>query len=137
MTKIVIDSNIIFSALVGKNSRTRGRILKSDDRFYSPNFLISEIFKHKERILRKSKANEDETYELLVKILNKVNFINEENIKTENFIRAYQLCKDIDEKDTPFVALSLELELKLWTRDEVLKSGLVKKGFHNFFNEKI
>ncbi|MCF8333679.1 MAG: hypothetical protein K9I47_05995 [Bacteroidales bacterium] len=49
MTKIIVDSNIIFSALMGKNSRSRGRILKSNDVFFCPNFLISEIFKHKER----------------------------------------------------------------------------------------
>ena len=135
MKKIILDSNIIFSALRGTSSKTRNQILNSDDQYYTPNFLIGEIFKHKERILKKSKATEEETYEFLLKILNRVIFVNEENISTANFITAYRLCKDIDEKDTPFVALALELGFEIWTRDEELKNGLLKKGFNNFYDE--
>lgn len=135
MKNLIVDSNIVFSALRGKNSRTRNKILTSEDKYFTPNFLIGEIFKHKERIIKNSKASEKETYEFLFKIINKIIFINEENISTGNFIEAYRLCKDIDEKDTPFVALSLELGHKIWTRDDELKSGLSKKGFNNFFDE--
>lgn len=135
MKKLIIDSNIVFSALRGKNSKTRNRILNSEDKLFTPNFLIGEIFQHKERIIKNSKASEEETYEFLFKIINRITFINEENISTGNFIEAYRLSKDIDEKDTPFVALSLELGYKLWTRDDELKTGLRKKGFDNFFDE--
>ena len=38
------------------------------------------------------------------------------------------MCKDIDEKDTPFLALSLELKLPLITRDKKLYNGLLEKG---------
>jgi len=135
MKKIVIDSNIIFSALRSKNSLTRNKILSSKDQFFCPNFLIVEIFKHKERIVGKSKLMEEETLEFLTKILNRVTFINEENISIENFIEAYHLCKDVDEKDTPFVALSLELGFELWTRDQELITGLKAKGFNKFYDE--
>jgi hypothetical protein len=40
-----------------------------------------EIFKHKERILQKSKITEEEVYELLYKTLHKINFVNEETIR--------------------------------------------------------
>ncbi|PSR03109.1 MAG: nucleotide-binding protein, PIN domain-containing protein [Bacteroidetes bacterium SW_11_45_7] len=135
MKRIVIDSNLIFSALRGRESITRNRILNSQDLFFTPNFLIGEIFKHKESILKKSKASEEETLEFLLKILNRIHFINEENISTGNFIGAYRLCHDVDEKDTPFVALALELGYDLWTRDEELKNGLKKKGFVHFIEE--
>ena len=137
MKKVIIDSNIIFSALRGTNSPTRNGLLNSEHQFYSPNFLINEIFKHKEKILKKSTASEEETYEFLLKILGKVNFINEENISIENFIRAYHLCKDVDEKDTPFIALSLELGYEVWTRDKELKKGLRQKGFTHFYDESL
>jgi len=75
---------------------------------------------------------EEETLEFLTKILNRVTFINEENISIANCISAYHLCKDIDEKDTPFVALSLELEFELWTRDKELVDDLKAKRFHQF-----
>jgi len=133
--KIIIDSNILFSALRGKNSKTRDKIMNSSDKYYAPNFLIGEIFKHKDRILNKSKASAEETLEFLVKILSRVNFVSEDSISTGNFIAAYRLCKGVDDKDTPFIALSLELGYELWTRDEKLKTGLLKKGFDNFYEE--
>lgn len=72
MKKVIVDSNIIFSALRGTDSRTRNRMLSSDEQFYAPNFLIGEIFRHKERILAKSSASEEDTYEFLLKILNRI-----------------------------------------------------------------
>ncbi len=39
----------------------------------------------------RSSASEEESYEFLLKILNKITFVNEENISTENFISAYHL----------------------------------------------
>jgi predicted nucleic acid-binding protein len=133
--KIIVDTNILFSSLRAKNSKLRILLEREDLHFYTPNFLMVEIFKHKERILQKSKATEDEVYEILYKTLHQITFINEETISLGNFIEAYKLCGDIDEKDTPFVALTLELEGELWTKDDVLKRGLIKKGFNSFFVE--
>lgn len=135
MTKIIVDSNIIFSALRGTNSLTRQRIFTSDEQYFAPNFLISEIFIHKERIMKNSKTLEEKTYDYFLKIITKINFVNELNISIPNFITAYHLCKNVDEDDTPFVALSLELGYPLWTRDKELKMGLTRKGFTNFFEE--
>ena len=133
MRKVVVDTNILFSSLRAKNSGLRRVLEREDCRFYAPNFLMVEIFKHKERILQKSKATEDEVYEILYRTLHKITFINEETISLENFIEAYKLCGNIDEKDTPFIALTLEIEGELWTNDVVLKRGLIKKGFDYFF----
>lgn len=135
MKKIVVDTNILFSSLRAKNSKLRQVLDREDCRFFTPNFLMVEIFKHKERILQKSKVTEDEVYEILYKMLHKINFVNEETISLGNFIEAYRLCGDIDEKDTPFVALTLEIEGEFWTKDDVLKRGLIKKGFDSFFDE--
>ncbi len=54
-------------------------------------------------------------------------------ISDENKIRALNLCKDVDEADTPFIAVALEFNSPLWTSDKKLKNGLTKKGFSNFF----
>ena len=133
MKTVIVDTNILFAAMRSANSRLRVILDRPDLKFYTPNFLVVEIFKHKEKILRKSKASEDEIYEFLNQLLRKVQFVSEENLSLGNIIQAYRLCNDIDEKDTLFVALTLELEGELWTRDEVLKAGLIKKEFTSFF----
>jgi predicted nucleic acid-binding protein len=35
-------------------------------------------------------------------------------------------------KDTPYVALTLHLDGRLWTEDEELKNALLAKGFDRF-----
>ena len=136
-TRIVVDTNIVFKALRSPYSKFRDVLDKSELEFYSPNFLIAEIFKHKERIVKASKAEADEVYELLEKTLQRLNFVNEEFISLGNLIHAYKLCLSVDEKDTVFVALSLELDAALWTKDEELITGLSAKGFTNFFDDSI
>lgn len=136
MKKVVLDANIVFAALRVHHSRIRKGLFDKNYLFYCPNFLIVEIFKHKERIISKSKISEEETYEALSKLIEKIHFVSEENISIGSFVKAYELCRGIDEKDVPFVALSLELDCEYWTRDNALKIGLRKRGFNHFFEEK-
>lgn len=136
MELIVIDSNIVFSSLRSKDSKLFA-LLESHPNltFYAPNFLIIEIFKHRERLRKRSKLTEDEFLELLNCIVQRLRFFNENMISFGNLIHAWHLVKDIDPKDHLFVALALELEARFWTRDLELKGGLLKKGFDNFFDE--
>jgi predicted nucleic acid-binding protein len=131
---IIVDTNIIFSILRVGKSKAREIIFEHEHlQFYAPNFLSVEIFKHKERILVKGKIQEDEVYELLQSLFDKIHFVNETLVSIENIMYAYRLCKDVDEKDIPFVALCLELDALLWTKDEKLKTHLQSKGFDSFF----
>jgi predicted nucleic acid-binding protein len=43
---------------------------------------------------------------------------NEFLISDTSLTRAYQLCKDVDMKDVPFVASPLELDGLVWTGDK-------------------
>lgn len=45
--RIIVDTNILFKALRSKYSKYRDIFDHTDLVFYSPNFLIAEIFKHK------------------------------------------------------------------------------------------
>ncbi len=135
MSLIVVDTNIVFSAIHSRNSLTREKLLTSSQKLISCNFLFIEIFKHKERIFKNASATDDEIYDYLEKILQKIHFYNEALISTESFFSAYHLCKDVDLKDIVFVALAIELKAPLWTRDVILKEALIKKGFTNFIEE--
>jgi predicted nucleic acid-binding protein len=55
-------------------------------------------------------------------------------IKPDYWRQAYNLCKDVDENDTPHIALTLELDGLLWTGDNKLKLGLQRQGFTRFFD---
>ena len=132
---VVVDTNIVFSAIHSPNSSVRQRLLTLPNRFVTRNFLFVEIFRHKERIFKNSKATEEEIYDYLEKVLSRINFFNESLISVENYFRAYHLCREVDIKDIAFVALALELDAPLWTRDNVLKDGLKLKGFSSFFDE--
>ncbi|GAB3961054.1 hypothetical protein GCM10028805_59890 [Spirosoma harenae] len=137
MRPVIIDHNILFAAIYTSSSLTRQRLLTNSFHFYTPNYLIAELFKHRQRIIEKSKATEEEVLSYLNQVIQKVHFFNEELISTENFFTAYHLCKDIDENDTAYIALTLELNGQLWTRDEALKTGLRLRGFDQFFDEQI
>jgi predicted nucleic acid-binding protein len=131
---VVVDTNIVFKALRLKNSFIREILNQETHRFFAPKFLLVEIFKHKEKILKNNTQLEDEFYEYLNLLLQKITFVNEDIISIGNYLEAYRLCKDIDEKDVPFVALTIELECDLWTFDQPIKSGLINKGFTHFFD---
>ena len=130
---IVVDTNIIFKALRYKYSFIRSIISESRYHFYAPKFLIVEIFKHKEKLLKNNSQLEDEFYEYLNNLLQYVSFVNEDIVSIGNYLEAYRLRRDIDEKDVPFIALTLELNSSLWTYDQPIKDGLCAKGFDSFF----
>jgi len=127
--KIVLDSNIIFSALLSHENRFKYLIYSKQFEFFSCNFLFVEVFKNKTKLENISKLNEEELLTQLGNILSKIQFIPEELIPKAIFNRAYRLCKDVDENDTPFVALALFLGAKFLTGDKRLTEALKKKGF--------
>ncbi len=138
MTRVVVDTNIIFSALIsGAESAFAETLLRSDNQFFVCESTIVEIFKHKEKIIKFARISEDDMtrwYHLLLKHLQ---LYKEDLIAPENRKAAYELCKDVDEADTPHVALALELKAVLWTGDKKLQNGLIKKGFDKFFTPKV
>jgi predicted nucleic acid-binding protein len=130
--RVVVDTGIIFSSLLSHSAEQRKILFNREYKFYSPNFVFLEIFKHKEKILKHTKTSEAEVFEYLISILRKIHFMNEEIISIDNRMIAYELCKDVDRNDTPFVALALELDAYLWSSDKKLIKGLKKKGTTDF-----
>ncbi len=68
-------------------------------------------------------------------IIERVEFVTTDFIGIDSRQKAYDLCKDIDIKDTPFIALAIDLGLQIWTGDKKLKDGLRLKGYQNFYNQ--
>ncbi len=134
--KIVVDTNIIFSALLNTNG-TIGNILFNSDgcfEFYSCNYMRYEIIKHWDKLKNLSKMSEKELSISYSLILSKLKFINEEIIPNEIWLTAEQLTQKIDLDDTDFVALTKFLNGNLWTGDRVLYNGLINLNFKNVLN---
>ncbi len=135
LKSVVVDTNLLFSALIPKASKIREVLFESNITFFAPNFLITEIYKHKDKLIKNSKLNESEFYLYFNGIIERIQFLPIDFISIESRQKAYDLCNDIDIKDTPFVALSIDLNMPIWTGDKKLKDRLRSKGFDDFFNE--
>jgi predicted nucleic acid-binding protein len=133
---IVIDTTMIFSLLLGKNEAMRDVFFDSKHRFYSPNYIVAEIFEKKEKILRCSSLSESEVYELFYQLLEEITFVSEHLVTPENKAEAFELCKNIDPDDIPFIALTLQINGYFWTGDKKLKKHLRQIGFTSFFEPK-
>jgi predicted nucleic acid-binding protein len=128
--KIIVDSNIIFSSLLNQHSSISDVLFHKELDFVMPKYAYIELFKYKEKITQFSRHNEEEILEILYKLLKNVNIFDEDLLAPNTLKKAYQLVKDIDEKDIIFVALAIELDGVLWTGDKKLVKGLKKKGFN-------
>ena len=131
---IVVDTNIIILALISDSRQIRRTLARKDLQFAAPKFIIVELFKHAPKIQKATKLSKDEVLELLSQIINQIKFYDEDLISIGNWTEAFRLCREVDEKDTPYIALTLELEAKLWTNDNELKIGVRSKGFNDFYS---
>ena len=91
--------------------------LDKTNRFAAPNFVFVEIFRHKEKILKYSKLPEEELLEIFEHLLSNIYFIPDTTLSVASLRQAYHLCKNVDEADTLFVALSIEYNAPFWTGD--------------------
>jgi len=116
--KIVIDSNIVISALISSNGITRYLIMSDSVELIAPEFLLGEIEKHKAEAIAKSKVSGGEFEIALSIISSRITFSPKEEFGL--FLKkAESICPD--PKDTEFFALALSKDAPLWSRDKALK----------------
>lgn len=113
--RVIADTNKLFSASLSKNGKVAQTLFSDEYDFIVPHFTMIELFKYKDKLILLTKKSEVEVLEILYHILLQVNFYNEKELSLSSRQLAYNLCKDIDPKDSVFVALALELDAPLWT----------------------
>jgi predicted nucleic acid-binding protein len=130
--RIVVDTNIVFSAILNSNSKISKIILqpRSKLNLYSTDQLESELAKHWNKLKKISKYSDVDLHKAVALITSKIKFINIELIPKHLFIKAEQLASDIDIDDTEFVALTEHIRGKLWTGDTALQKGLRRKKWN-------
>lgn len=129
--KIVVDTNIVFNAIISGKGNI-GDILFNSSRnyfFFLSQFMIEEISKYSEKLSKASKLPYDKLNDAKQRVLSQITLISEEIILAIHWKDAFELMKDIDVKDTPFVALAFEMDALLWTGDKKLSIGLKMLGY--------
>lgn len=134
--RIVVDTNIAFSAILNTNSKIAGIILQPKSRlnFYSTKQLSLEIEEHKEKIKNISNYSDYELDRIISLIINKIRCIDLRLISKESYDYAESLTKDVDIDDLEFVALTEHIKGKLWSGDKELQRGLANKGWKKFIS---
>ena len=119
--KVVIDSNILFSALI-KDSKTRKIIIEHEGFFLFPQYIFEEMEKHIEMLLKKSRLPKHEFNTLLTILLKKVVVVPNE-ILLPFRKQALEIVKEIDKDDVLFIACALAYpESIIWSNDKKLKN---------------
>lgn len=120
--KLVVDTNIVFSAMLNTNSRVAQILLRKYQyiEFFAPNYLMEELNEHQIKLQKLIKGSSNDVVELTNLITRNIEFISLETVSDKNWHLAEKSTKPVDEDDIAFVALTLELDAILWTGDKHL-----------------
>lgn len=128
--KIVVDSNIAFSAIAYTSGRVGNLFFHAPDvSFFVCDHVFAEIRRHRPKLIAHTGFSEQEIEEMERRVFQRVTFVREELIPFEFWQKAAAMVRDVDIDDAPHVALTLLLDAKLWTGDKKLSNGLRAKGF--------
>lgn len=129
--KIIVDSNIVFSAILNSQGKI-GQLIINGSKFfgfYTVRLLKEEIEEHKDKILKISGFTNQQFIKSYQTIAKRITFVDEILISDKDLLKAIDLVTDVDENDTLFVALTSHLNGRLWTGDKKLITGLKEKRY--------
>lgn len=76
--KLVLDTNIIISALISKQSTIRDILISDKIIFYMPELVLAELLKHKELLCNKTGLSQKEVFFTLFYLLSRVEIVKRE-----------------------------------------------------------
>lgn len=132
--RLVLDTNIVISALINRKSAIRDILLTDKITFYLPELVLAELLEHKELLCRKAGLSQKEVFFTIFYLLSKVEIVKKEAF-SENLEKAKTIMENIDIKDSEFVALALSINnngifsndrhfddsgIKRWTVEELV-----------------
>jgi len=113
---LVIDTNRIMAGLL-RDSVSRKIILHDSFSFFAPDYIETEIFKHRPYLMKKAKTPEPDFDLLMHTLLEHVILVPFKDFEHE-YGHAMRIMEKIDENDAPFLAVGLALGIgSIWTED--------------------
>ncbi len=128
MNRYVTDANVIFASLI--SGKEDYELLFANHKLFLPDFALQEIQKYQPVILEKTKLTFEELKTYTLAVFDRLTVVPNLLVSTQSYFKAFHLCKDVDEKDTPYLALAIEFDIELLTSDAELVDGLKAKGFN-------
>lgn len=134
--RVVVDTNIVFSAVLNSNGLIGEILFNSQGQFefYSSEFMLDELTKYKSKLQKLTKMSETKIDLTIHQVMKNIVLISPLAVSDSVWKEAYELATDVDEDDTPFLATAISLEAFIWTGDKKLVNGLRKKGFQNIYS---
>jgi len=114
---LVVDANIVIAVLI-KEGTTHSLLFKEDFHLYTPEYILTEIEKHKEELLNKTKRTEQDFYRFIEILRRRINLVPLEEFESQ-LHKAESICPDPD--DVVYFALALKLNCAIWSNDKLLK----------------
>lgn len=132
--KLVVDTNIVFSAVLNTEGKIGDLIMNSQGsfEFHTCDALRIELGKHKSKLQELSQMTNEQLEQSIFQITDNLVFHSESLVPFHHWKKAADLVREVDMDDIAFVALSEFLEAKLWTGDKTLMKGLASKGYSKF-----
>ena len=116
--RLVIDTNIVISALISREGKASSLLFLSELQLYAPPFLLEEIEEHKSEILEKTELSELNFSIALARITSHICFVPVPDY-APYLLTTKKFSPDPD--DLHYLALALSLGCPVWTNDKRLK----------------
>ena len=123
---LVIDANVLFSALI-KDSFAYNLLFSDTLHIFTPEYIFTELEKHKEEILKKTERTEEEFFRVLETLKRIIIIVPLEEL-VPYVEEAERLTPDPD--DMAYFALALKLNCAIWSNDKKLKEQNKIKVYH-------
>ena len=120
--KIVVDTNVLIGALINPNSIVWSILEIKDIEFFVPEFFLLELNEYKQLIKEKLDTKYKYTnFKFLISELFRNIVLVPKEMYSSKLNEAIEIMKDIDEKDSPFIALAITLNCAIWSNDKDFK----------------
>ncbi|MBU1199595.1 MAG: PIN domain-containing protein [Nanoarchaeota archaeon] len=119
MMQLVLDANILFAALI-KDGTTRKIFMEKNAKFYVPEFIFHELFKHLAELRAKTNLSETVIKKQIIELFDLANIEIISSIEIKPFLKqAEKICPDIN--DIHYFALALKMKCPIWSEDKKLR----------------
>ena len=114
---LVIDANVLFSALI-KDSFTYNLLFNDTFHLFTPEYIFTELEKHKEELMNKTERTTEEFFRLVETLKRRIVIVPLEEL-VPYVEEAEKLTLDPD--DMAYFALALKLNCAIWSNDKKMK----------------